>query len=88
MGSTPTRYTVVWVQSVEDELVEIWLAAKDRNDVTAATHAIDQELGLDASLKGDELAEGLRSLNIPPLRLIFTVSEDDRLVEVVRIARL
>ncbi len=22
-----TRYTVVWVQSVEDELVEIWLTA-------------------------------------------------------------
>ncbi len=31
------RYTVVWVQSVEDELAEIWLAANDRNDVTAAT---------------------------------------------------
>ena len=47
-----TRYTVVWVQSVEDELVEIWLAAEDRNAVT------------------------------------FTVSTDDRLVEVVRVARL
>lgn len=83
-----TRYTVVWVQSVEDELVDIWLAANDRNDITAATHAVDQELGLDAGLKGEELAEGLRSLNIPPLRIIFTVSEDDRLVEVVRVARL
>ena len=35
-----TRYTVVWVQSVEDELVELWLAANDRNDVTVATHAV------------------------------------------------
>jgi hypothetical protein len=83
-----TRYTVVWVLSVEDELVELWLAANDRNDITAATHAVDQELGLDAGLKGEDLAEGLRSLNIPPLRIIFTVSEDDRLVEVVRVARL
>ena len=83
-----TRYTVVWVQSVEDELVELWLAANDRNDITAATHAVDKELGLDAGLKGEDLAEGLRSLNIPPLRIIFTVSEDDRLVEVVRVARL
>lgn len=83
-----TRYTVVWVQSVEDELVEIWLAANDRNDISAATHAVDQQLGLDAGLKGEDLAEGLRSMNIPPLRIIFTVSDEDRLVEVVRVARL
>ncbi len=36
-----TRSTVVWVQSVEDELVEIWLADKDRNAVTSATRAND-----------------------------------------------
>ncbi len=83
-----TRYTVVWVQSVEDELVEIWLAAQDRNAIAAATHAIDLELGTDADSKGDDVAEGLRSLNVPPLRIIFTVSKDDRLVEVVRVARL
>ncbi|MEM8671807.1 MAG: type II toxin-antitoxin system RelE/ParE family toxin [Planctomycetota bacterium] len=83
-----TRYTVVWVKSVEDELVEIWLAASDRDDIAAATYAVDKELGSDARLKGKEVAEGLRSLNIPPLRIIFTVSEDDRLVEVVRVARL
>ena len=83
-----TRYTVVWVQSVEDELVEIWMAAEDRNAVTFATHAIDRELGAEADSKGEDLAEGLRSLNVPPLRIIFTVSTDDRLVEVVRVARL
>jgi len=64
------------------------LAANDRNDVTAATHAIDKELSSDAESKGNELAEGLRSLNIPPLRVIFTVSQDNRLVELVRVARL
>ena len=83
-----TRYTVVWVRSVEDELVEIWLADNDRNAITSATHAIDRELGVDADSKGEDLAEGLRSINIPPLRVIFTVSTDDRLVEVVRVARI
>lgn len=53
------RYTVVWVQSAEDELVEAWLAAEDRNAVTSATHVIDQELGTDASSKGEEISEGL-----------------------------
>ena len=83
-----TRYTVAWVQSVEDELIEIWLGASDRNAITSATHAIDRELGSDAESKGEVLSEGLRSLNVPPLRVIFTVSTDDRLVEVVRVARL
>ena len=83
-----TRYTVVWVQSVEDELVDLWLASNDRNQVTAATHAIDKELGTDAELKGNDLAEGLRAINVPPLRVIFTVSRDDRRVEVVRVAQL
>lgn len=83
-----TRYTVVWVQSVEDELVEIWLAADDRNTITSATQAIDRELGTDPESKGEDVAEGLRSLNAPPLRVIFTVSTDDRVVEVVRVARL
>jgi hypothetical protein len=83
-----TRFTVAWVQSVEDELIEIWLSATDRNAITSATHAIDRELGLDAESKGEDLSEGLRSLNVPPLRVLFTVSTDDRLVEVVRVARL
>jgi len=39
-----TRYTVVWAQAAEDELVNIWLEGDDRNDVTAATQAIDREL--------------------------------------------
>lgn len=82
------RYTVVWVQSVEDELIEIWLGAEDRNAISSATHAIDHELSTDAESKGEDLAEGLRSLNVPPLRVIFTVSTDDRLTEVVRVARL
>ena len=40
-----TRYTVVWVQSAQDELADLWLNAPDRNAVTTAAHAIDQELG-------------------------------------------
>lgn len=84
-----TRYTVVWVQSVEDELVEIWLASNsnDRIAITSATHAIDGELSRDAEGKGENVAEGLRALNVPPLR-IFTVITDDRVVEVVRVAQL
>ena len=83
-----TRYTVVWVQSAEDELVDIWLDGDDRKEVTAATNAIDHELRTNADTKGVLLSEGLRSLNAFPLRAIFTVRVDDRVAEVLRVLRI
>lgn len=80
-----TRYTVIWVESAQNELAELWLNASDRNAVTTAANAIDQELGEDAPTKGTELSEGLRCLFSPPLKVIFTVREDDRIVEVLRV---
>ena len=80
-----TCYTVVWVRSAQDELAELWLNAPNRNAVTTAAHAIDEQLAEDASINGTELSEGLRSLFAPPLRAIFSVREDDRIVEVLRV---
>jgi plasmid stabilization system protein ParE len=83
-----TRYTVVWRRSTQDELAEIWTVARDRNAVTAAAHIIDVELTHDAATKDVEVSEGLRAFFAPPLRILFTVDEGDRLVEVVRVRRL
>jgi hypothetical protein len=79
------RYTVVWVQSAQDELAELWLNSKDRGKLADAADVIDRELSVDAPIKGHELAEGLRSLFAPPLKAIFSVSEDDRIAEVLRV---
>ncbi len=78
-----TRYTVVWVQSAQEELAELWINAEDRNAVSAAAELIDQELCNDPLDKGRELSEGLRSLIAAPLKAIFSVIEDDRIVEVI-----
>ena len=53
-----TRYTVVWLESAQDELAELWTRAPDRNAVTSAAHVIDVELSQDAPTKGVDLAEG------------------------------
>jgi hypothetical protein len=82
------RYTVVWHGSAQDELAELWIAARDRNAVTAAAHVIDVELSHDAAAKGVEVTEGLRAFFAPPLRILFTVDEGNRVVEVVRLRRL
>jgi len=82
------RYTVVWHGSAQDELAELWISARDRNAVTAAAHVIDVELSQDAVAKGVEVTEGLRAFFAPPLRILFTVDEGNRVVEVVRLRRL
>ena len=56
-----TRYTVVWVRSAEDELVELWIGASDRSGVAAATREIDRQLTTDPGSKGESLKEGLRA---------------------------
>lgn len=76
------RYTVVWVRSAEDDLAELWIVAAERNTITAATLEIDRQLSSDPASKGEPLKEGLRALNVPPFRVIFSVSDDDRIVEV------
>lgn len=83
-----TRYTVVWVRSVHDELAEIWQQAGDRDAVTTAADAIDEVLSVDALDRGGELSEGLRCLILPPLKVIYAVTEEDRLVQVLRVRRI
>ncbi len=53
-----------------------------------AVDAIDRELGEDAPSKGSEVCEGLRSFFAPPLKAIFSVYEDDRIAEVLRVRSL
>ena len=77
------RYTVVWHLEARDELAEIWTDSEDRSAVAAAADLIDRQLAADAVEKGLELSEGLRALFVPPLRVLFAVREDDRLVEVL-----
>lgn len=76
------RYTVVWLKSAEDELVELWIASSDRSAVAAAIHEIDRQLTIDPIRNGVPVAEGLRALNVPPVRVLYSVSHDDRIVEV------
>ena len=76
------RYTVTWTKSADRDLTEVWLRSTDRSGVSAASHEIDQALRDDAHAKGNEVSEGLRGINIPPLRFLFTASQDDRVVEI------
>lgn len=77
--------TVLWVESAEQELASIWMALPNRNKVTEATHEIDHALKRDALSEGVELCEGLYAIERGPLRVIFEILPDDKIVRVVKV---
>jgi hypothetical protein len=83
-----TRYTVVWLESALGELADEWMNSPDRNAVNAAVNAIDKELAVDAAIKGVALSEEMRAYFSFPIRVLYSVREDDRIVEVLRVRRL
>jgi hypothetical protein len=82
-----TRYTVTWLEGAQNQLAELWLEAADRIAVTDAANRSDRALAGDPQDKGSPVSEGLRSLVVPPLYVLFSVSEPDRLVEVASVRR-
>jgi plasmid stabilization system protein ParE len=81
-----SRFTVIWTDGALNELTQIWLDAgpgPGREAVTAASNAVDEYLAVDPQTRGRPTEEGLRELDIPPLSVLFTVSEEDRTARVV-----
>jgi hypothetical protein len=72
-----SRYTVVHLPTVDRELAQLWLSAMDRDAVTRASDAIDEELRVDAELKGQVVRGNLRRLATGPLWAYYVVEPDD-----------
>ncbi len=82
------RFTVVWEPQAYEDLAAVWLNAVDREKIVFLAESIDLELTVDPFWKSTELSEGLRALNLPPLKILFSVNVEDRLVDIERIIRL
>ena len=81
-----TRFTVVWLQGAENDLAEIWQAAADRREITAAGDRVDQKLAIDPHVDSQYLSELLWCIDDFPLRVYFGLRLDDRVVEVSNVA--
>ncbi|MEO8496875.1 MAG: hypothetical protein ABI614_17530 [Planctomycetota bacterium] len=78
-----TRYTVVWHNDALTQLAAIWIIAPNREAITLAAKAIDRHLADDAPTKGIAVEGDLRLVTVPPLRLLYAVSEADRMVRIL-----
>lgn len=83
-----TRYTVVWHETAQDKLAAIRLRAQDRAAVSTAANTVDRELGEDASAKGSHVVANSYEFTVLPLRVLYQVSELDRLVKVAGVKRV
>ena len=79
------KYTVTWRPSAASRLSEIWMESLDRPGVTDAANGIDSVLALCPQEQGEERDEGTRILIVPPLAIIYEVSDDDRRVTVLSV---
>lgn len=78
-------FTVVWLDEAMDQLAQIWLDADDRAQIASSSNTIDALLSINPAMQGEVVAEGLRKLRVPPLSVLFSVREADRVVEVANV---
>ena len=80
-----SRYKVVWLKPAQDQLAELWLKSASRSHVTSAASTIDRNLQISPKKVGAEISEGLRELRVGPLRILYSVDDDEKRVEVASV---
>jgi hypothetical protein len=81
------NFTVVYLPSAQDELMELWMTAPDRAEVSRAANRIDQLLRK-RPLESSQPFGERRVMFEKPLAVMFSVSIDDCLVTVAQVDRL
>ena len=80
------NYTVHWTEAALNELASVWLAATDRNAVTAASHRLEQALARDPYASSvPRNASVNRTATDLPLGIDYEIIEDDKKVRVLRV---
>ena len=74
------KFTVTWFPPAEDRLAELWLAASDKAELSAASDAIEQLLESNPIGVGEKRTKKIRYLHVPPLAVYYEVRLLDRIV--------
>jgi len=81
-----SRYTVSWTASARKQLTEMWLDnVESRQDISDASDQIERALAVRPRTLGTEFSPNVRFVALPPLVILFRISDDDRLVRVIHV---
>jgi len=82
-------FRVEWIQDALNELAAIWMLADSRlrQAITAATHALDQQLQSDPLQNSESRDEGERVAFSYPLGVQIEVDTEQRIVWVLNVWR-
>ena len=80
------NYTAHWTNAALDELADEYLAAPDRNAVTAASHQLEQEVAADPRGRGIPHPGGSGYMAAElPLCIEYEVIDAEKTVRVLRV---
>ncbi len=82
------KFHVAWTNFAEQELVQIWLGARDRARLTEVIARMERELQSIPEKIGESREPGFRILIDSPLGIHFEVIGEDRLVQVMNVWRI
>ena len=75
------NYTVEWIHQAQSDLATVWLAAADRNAVSAASARLDAALADRPLELGESRQSSVSRMTFDePLGIEFEVTEDDKRV--------
>jgi hypothetical protein len=80
-------FRVEWEERALDELARFWIDADPglRQDLTAASHTIDQRLRTDPRAEDESRCGDRRITFVPPLAVTFRIEDDTQSVLVLSV---
>lgn len=80
-------FRVRWKRSAVNELANLWLHADSaqRQAITSASHAIEQQLQADPNAESESRPNGRRICLVAPLGITFRIESDGQTVWILRV---
>ncbi len=79
------KFTVVWKPQAERTLLELWLESSHRDALTRAAEEIESLVRQSPESVGESRELGRRWLFVEPLGVDYSVSVNDRVVEIINV---
>ena len=82
------RYTVVWSNSADRDLVNFWLTSHHPEEVQAGADYLEKLLGENPLGVGTNQSPLARTIEFGRVKLLYRVSEADRLVRILAVKEI